>query len=77
MFANKTTALFPNQFVNTRLLVEYAARRDPDSNFRHPAQRRHIVRVRDSEQDGPHLSDVKPGVTDSGMTQVKASIPET
>jgi membrane fusion protein, multidrug efflux system len=40
IFANSNGALFPNQFVNTRLLVQTLQNMTLDSHFGNPAQRR-------------------------------------
>ena len=70
IFDNKDDALFPNQFVNTRLLVNTLQGVTLIPPRRHSAQRRHIVRVMSFRTIRRTLSDVKPGVTDAGMTQV-------
>ncbi len=69
-FANRDNALFPNQFVNTRLTIQTlknqilipssAVQRNGDAAFVYVIQ-----------NDKATLTTVKPGVTDAGMTAVQ------
>lgn len=69
LFANKNDALFPNQFVNTRLLVNTlqgvtlipasAIQQNGSASFAYVIQ-----------NNIAHMRSIKPGVTDGGMTQV-------
>ena len=54
LFDNKNDALFPNQFVNTRLLVNTLAGSDAGSVLRHSTEWPSIVRVCDSKQCRAH-----------------------
>ena len=54
LFANTNDALFPNQFVNTRLLVNTLAGSDADSVIRHSAEWAGIVCLFDSKQFRSH-----------------------
>jgi membrane fusion protein, multidrug efflux system len=68
-FDNKDAALFPNQFVNTRLLVNTL--RDvtlvPASAVQQNGQSSFVFVIEDGVA---HVRSVKAGVTDSGFTQV-------
>ena len=68
-FANDDLRLFPNQFVNTRLLVQtlQGVTLIPSAAIQQNGQTSFVYVV----QDGvAHQRTVKPGVTDNGMTQV-------
>ncbi len=65
---------FPNQFVNTRLLVNTLRGRDADPLVRHPAQRPGAF-VYVIENNTAHMRSVKPGVTDETTTQVEGIKP--
>jgi multidrug efflux system membrane fusion protein len=69
IFDNKNSALFPNQFVNTRLLVNtlQGVTLVPASTVQQNGQSSFVYVIQD---DVAHLRAVKPGVTDGGMTQV-------
>jgi multidrug efflux system membrane fusion protein len=68
-FANKDAALFPNEFVNVRLLVDTL--RDttliPSSTIQHNGQAAFAYVIQDNTA---HMRSIKPGVSDNGMTQV-------
>src|SRR5207248_9553115 len=68
-FANKDTALFPNEFVNVRLLVD--TKRGitliPSSAIQHNGQAAFVYVVQDNTA---HMRNIKTGVTDKGMTEV-------
>ena len=69
LFENKNDALFPNQFVNTRLLVNtlQGVTLVPASTVQQNGQSSFVYVVQDNVV---HLRAVKPGVTDGGLTQV-------
>ena len=68
-FDNKTGALFPNQFVNTRLLVNtlQGVTLLPSSAIQQNGQASFVYVIQDNIA---HTRSVKPGVTDGGLTQV-------
>ena len=69
IFANKDDALFPNQFVNTRLLVNtlQSATLIPSSAVQHNGQTAFVYVIQDNTA---HIRNIKPGVTDGGLTQL-------
>jgi multidrug efflux system membrane fusion protein len=68
-FENKDNALFPNQFVNTRLLVNtlQGVTLIPASAIQQNGQASYVYVLQDNVA---HLRPVKPGVTEAGITQV-------
>jgi multidrug efflux system membrane fusion protein len=68
-FDNKNDVLFPNQFVNTRLLVNtlQGVTLVPASAIQHNGQAAFVYLI---QQNVAHLRNVKTGVTDNGTTQV-------
>jgi multidrug efflux system membrane fusion protein len=68
-FDNKTDALFPNQFVNTRLLVNtlHGVTLLPSSAIQQNGQASFVYVI---QNNIAHTRSVKPGVTDGGMTQI-------
>ena len=68
-FENKDNALFPNQFVNTRLLVNtlQGVTLIPASAIQQNGQASYVYVLQDNVA---HIRSVKPGVTEAGMTQV-------
>jgi membrane fusion protein, multidrug efflux system len=68
-FANDDFALFPNQFVNTRLLVKTLQNVTliPSSAIQQNGQTSFVYVIEDNVA---HLKDIKPGVSDGGLTQV-------
>jgi membrane fusion protein, multidrug efflux system len=68
-FDNKNDALFPNQFVNTRLLVNtlQGVTLIPASAIQQNGQASFVYVIQD---DVAHMRSIKPGVTDGGLTQV-------
>jgi membrane fusion protein, multidrug efflux system len=68
-FANDDFALFPNQFVNARLLVKTLpdVTLIPSSSIQQNGQTSFVYVVQD---DVAHLRNIKPGVSDNGFTQV-------
>ncbi len=69
IFDNKNGALFPNQFVNTRLLVNtlQGVTLVPASAIQQNGQASFVYVI---ESNVAHLRGVTPGVTDGGLTQV-------
>jgi multidrug efflux system membrane fusion protein len=69
LFANKNDALFPNQFVNTRLLVNtlQGVTLIPASAIQQNGQASFVYVI---ENNFAHIRSVKVGVTDAGITQV-------
>ncbi len=69
IFENTNDALFPNQFVNTRLLVNtlQGVTLVPASTIQQNGQTSFVYVIQDNVV---HRSVVKPGVTDGGLTQV-------
>src|SRR5580693_1966708 len=74
LFDNKNDALFPNQFVNTRLLVdtEQGVTLIPTSAIQHNGQTAFVYLI---ENDTAQIRNIKPGVTDTGQTAVEGIIP--
>jgi membrane fusion protein, multidrug efflux system len=73
VFDNDDFALFPNQFVNTRLLVQTldGVTLIPAATIQQNGQTSFVYVI----QDGvAHLHNIKPGVTDNGQTQVVEGI---
>ncbi len=73
-FTNKDMSLYPNEFVNTRLLVTTLENVTliPSSAIQHNGQAAFVYVL----QDGvAHMKPVKPGVTDGGNTQVEGVNP--
>jgi multidrug efflux system membrane fusion protein len=69
LFANSNDALFPNQFVNTRLLVNTLAGVTliPSSAIQQNGQASFVYLI---QNNIAHMRSVKPGVTNGGVTQV-------
>jgi multidrug efflux system membrane fusion protein len=69
LFDNKNDPLFPNQFVNTRLLVDtlQGVTLIPASAIQQNGQASFVYVI---QNDTAHLRSIKPGVTDAGVTQV-------
>jgi multidrug efflux system membrane fusion protein len=74
VFPNQDYALFPNQFVNTRLLVntEQGVTLVPSSTVQQNGQSAFVYVIQDNVA---HLRTVKPGVTDAGNTAVEGINP--
>jgi multidrug efflux system membrane fusion protein len=68
-FENKDSSLFPNQFVNIRLLVDtlQGATLIPASAIQHNGQADFVYVLQDNTA---HMRSIKAGVTDAGKTQV-------
>ena len=73
-FENKDAALFPNQFVNVRLLVNtlHDATLIPGSAIQHNGQTAFVYVLQDNTA---HMRTIQPGVTDGGVTQVTGVSP--
>jgi multidrug efflux system membrane fusion protein len=69
IFDNKDDGLFPNQFVNTRLLVKtlQGVTLIPASAIQQNGKASFVYVI---ENNVAHLRSIKPGVTDGGVTQV-------
>jgi multidrug efflux system membrane fusion protein len=69
LFDNTNNALFPNQFVNTRLLVNTlrGVTLVPASAIQQNGQASFVYVI---QENYAHMRSVKPGVTDGGFTQV-------
>jgi multidrug efflux system membrane fusion protein len=74
VFANKNDALFPNQFVNTRLLVNtlQGVTLIPASTIQQNGATSFVYVI---QNNVAHMQTVKPGVTEGGMTQVEGINP--
>jgi membrane fusion protein, multidrug efflux system len=74
LFANKNDALFPNQFVNTRLLVDtlQGVTLIPASAIQQNGQASFVYVI---QNNIAHIRSIKPGVTDGGVTQVEGINP--
>ncbi|WP_348267777.1 efflux RND transporter periplasmic adaptor subunit [Edaphobacter paludis] len=73
-FDNKDGILFPNEFVNTRLLVNtlHGVTLLPSSAIQHNGQQAFVYIIQDNTA---HVRTVKPGVTDENTTQVEGISP--
>jgi membrane fusion protein, multidrug efflux system len=73
-FANDDFALFPNQFVNARLLVQTLqdVTLIPSATIQQNGQASFVYVIQDNVA---HLRNIKPGVTDNGLTQVEGINP--
>ena len=69
VFDNKNDALFPNQFVNARLLVKTleGVTLIPASAMQQNGQASFVYVI---QNNVAHMRSIKPGVTDGGITQV-------
>ena len=69
IFDNKNDGLFPNQFVNTRLLVNtlQGVTLVPSSAIQQNGQASFVYVI---QNNSAHMRSVRPGVTNAGMTQV-------
>ncbi len=69
LFQNPDGALFPNEFVNVRLLVDtiHGATLIPSSAIQHNGNVAYVFVIQDNVA---HLRNIQPGVTDGGKTQV-------
>jgi membrane fusion protein, multidrug efflux system len=73
-YANKDSSLFPNEFVNTRLLVNtlHGATLIPSSAIQHNGQAAFVYVIQNGTA---HMQSIKPGVTDGNITQVEGINP--
>jgi multidrug efflux system membrane fusion protein len=73
-FNNKDAALFPNEFVNVRLLVDthHGATLIPSSTIQHNGKTAFVYVLQDNVA---HMRVIQPGVTDAGMTEVTGIAP--
>jgi multidrug efflux system membrane fusion protein len=69
LFDNKNDALFPNQFVNTRLLVNtlQGVTLIPASAIQQNGQASFVYVI---QNNIAHMRSIKPGVTEGGLTQI-------
>ena len=69
LFANTNDALFPNQFVNTRLLVNtlQGVTLIPSSAIQQNGQTSFVYVI---QNNIAHMRSIKPGITNGGVTQV-------
>jgi multidrug efflux system membrane fusion protein len=74
VFANKNDELFPNQFANTRLLVNtlQGVTLVPASSIQQNGSASFVYVI---QNNVAHMRSVKPGVTDGGQTQVDSISP--
>lgn len=74
LFDNKDGVLFPNEFVNTRLLVNtlHDVTLIPSSAVQHNGQEAFVYLI---QNNTAHVRSVKPGVTDGDTTQVEGINP--
>jgi membrane fusion protein, multidrug efflux system len=74
VFNNDDFALFPNQFVNTRLLVQTleGVTLVPSATIQQNGQTSFVYVIQDNVA---HLHNIKVGVTDNGLTQVEGINP--
>jgi multidrug efflux system membrane fusion protein len=74
LFENKDLSLFPNQFVNVRLLVDtlHGVTLIPSSAIQHNGQTAFVYVVQD---DTAHLRNIKTGVMDGGTSQATGISP--
>jgi membrane fusion protein, multidrug efflux system len=73
-FDNRDAALFPNEFVNVRLLVDtlHGATLIPSSTIQHNGQAAFVYVFQDNTA---HMRSIKTGATDAGMTEVTGVSP--
>jgi multidrug efflux system membrane fusion protein len=73
-FDNKDAALFPNEFVNVRLLVDthHGATLIPSSAIQHNGQTAFVYVIQDNVA---HMRVIQPVVTDAGITEVTGIAP--
>jgi multidrug efflux system membrane fusion protein len=73
-FDNRKNELFPNQFVNTRLLVntQHNVTLVPTSVIQHNGNVAYVYVI---QNNTAHLTNIKPGVEDNGLTAVQGINP--
>jgi multidrug efflux system membrane fusion protein len=74
LFTNKDNSLFPNQFINTKLLVNTleGVTLIPSSAIQHNGQTAFVYVI---QNDTAQIRNIKPGVTDAGQTAVEGINP--
>jgi multidrug efflux system membrane fusion protein len=74
VFKNEDGALFPNQFVNARLLLNTLENvvLIPSSAIQHNGDVSYVFLI---QNEVAHIHNIKPGVSESGMTQVEGLNP--
>jgi membrane fusion protein, multidrug efflux system len=74
VFKNEDGALFPNQFVNARLLLNTLENvvLIPSSAIQHNGDVSYVFLI---QNEVAHIHNIKPGVSESGMTQVQGLDP--
>src|SRR6202041_3342101 len=74
IFDNKDNSLFPNQFVNARLLLETLQNvvLIPSSAIQHNGDQTYVFLIQDNVA---HIHTIKPGVSESHMTEVQGLNP--
>ena len=70
IFDNKDNALFPNQFVNARLLLQTLENvvLIPSSAIQHNADQSYVFLIQDNVA---HIHNIKPGVSEASVTEVQ------
>src|ERR1700733_13790545 len=70
VFDNKDNALFPNQFVNARLLLQTLQNGVliPSSAIQHNGDTAYVFLIQDNVA---HIQNIKPGVSEAGKTEVQ------
>jgi membrane fusion protein, multidrug efflux system len=70
IFANKDNALFPNQFVNARLLLQTLENvvLIPSSAIQHNGDASYVFLIQDNVA---HIHNIKPGVSEASVTEVQ------
>src|ERR1700678_1404724 len=70
VFDNKDNALFPNQFVNARLLLQMLENvvLIPSSAIQHNGDQSYVVLIQDNVA---HIHNIKPGVSEASVTEVQ------
>jgi membrane fusion protein, multidrug efflux system len=70
IFDNKDNALFPNQFVNARLLLQTLQNvvLIPSSAIQHNADQAYVFLIQDNVA---HIHNIKPGVSEASVTEVQ------
>jgi multidrug efflux system membrane fusion protein len=73
-FVNKDNALFPNQFVNARLLLQTLQNvvLIPSSAIQHNGDQTYVFLIQDNVA---HIHNVKPGVSEASVTEVQGLNP--
>ena len=74
IFDNKQNALFPNQFVNARLLLQTLENvvLIPSSAIQHNGDASYVFLIQDNVA---HIHNIKPGVSEASVTEVQGLNP--